>query len=51
MEKYILQAPNCWHQFNPRVGASKQMRLNGRIEENVSEGLGHGEAELNSAGY
>jgi 1-phosphatidylinositol-3-phosphate 5-kinase len=51
MEKYILQAPNCWHQFNPRVGASKQMRLNGRIEENASEGMGHGESEVNSAGY
>jgi 1-phosphatidylinositol-3-phosphate 5-kinase len=20
MEKYILQAPNCWHQFSGRVG-------------------------------
>lgn len=20
MEKYILQAPNCWHQFQGRVG-------------------------------
>jgi 1-phosphatidylinositol-3-phosphate 5-kinase len=30
MEKYILQAPNCWHQFSGRmvgVGVPKRMPL------------------------
>ncbi|KAF2476692.1 uncharacterized protein BDR25DRAFT_339615 [Lindgomyces ingoldianus] len=37
MEKYILQAPNCWHQFSGRVGgaaaagqSTRMMRLDNR---------------------
>ncbi|KAF2197652.1 hypothetical protein GQ43DRAFT_483976 [Delitschia confertaspora ATCC 74209] len=51
MEKYILQAPNCWHQFNPKVGMIKQMRLDSRNEKRqIEAGASQGDSELNSPG-
>ena len=40
MEKYILQAPNCWHQFAGRMAAGGDRRRLG-IEGSVAEGHGH----------
>jgi len=47
MEKYILQAPNCWHQFNPRAALPRQIMLqpeNQRASEKVAaeEGVHEG---------
>lgn len=40
MEKYILQAPNCWHQFSGRlVAGGDRRRL--AIESTVAGGQGH----------
>jgi 1-phosphatidylinositol-3-phosphate 5-kinase len=40
MEKYILQAPNCWHQFAGRMAAGGDRRRLG-IEGSVTEGHSH----------
>ncbi|KAF3004268.1 1-phosphatidylinositol-3-phosphate 5-kinase [Curvularia kusanoi] len=40
MEKYILQAPNCWHQFAGRMAAGGDRRRLG-LEGPVAGGQGH----------
>jgi len=46
MSKYILQAPNCWHQFQVQQQVAKRpLRLNARGEGARSSEAGDEEGE------